>query len=66
MQAADKTFPGGEDAAEEVACVWRSILGLPKDFPISSFQVTVCMALSDMIIQRYRPDVPDGEQRGPQ
>ncbi len=53
-----QTFPGGDATAEDIAVLWRAVLGLPKDFPITSPQVTVCMAGADAIITRTLPPTP--------
>lgn len=33
-----------------VADAWRAILGLPRDFVIGPFQVTVCMGIANIIV----------------
>lgn len=47
-------LPGGAESVEEISAIWRAVLCLPKDFPMAAGQITMCMALADMVLEKYR------------
>lgn len=56
QQPAEKCSPcpGTEELQERVVIAWRAILGLPPDFPILPFQITVCMATAQALLTTPR------------